>query len=213
MPSQLKQEYQNESEVTDSSLEDPRNQDSSSQEENSGRSSFEESLTTTEDESDHGSQEELPNKVKSKKAKSKPISRSLRAGITFPVGRFQRLLKKGKYAERISSCAPVYLASVLEYLTADILDLASSASQQDSKKSNRITPRNLQLGIQNDSEMSKLLSGVIISQGGVVPQVHPSLLPKNKRAGAKRQKKVDPESDEEQVDPESDEVEVDGQGL
>jgi len=204
MASQLKQEYQNESEVMDSSLEDPRNQDSSSQEENSDRSSIEESLTTTEDESDHGSQEALPNKVKSKKPRGKRISRSSRAGITFPVGRFQRLLRKGKYAERFSACAPVYLASVLEYLTADILDLASSIAQQDSKKSNRITPRNLQLGIQNDSEMSKLLTGVIISQGGVAPQVHPSLLPKNKRPGAKRPKKVDPKSDDEQVD---------GQGL
>ena len=53
------------------------------------------------------------------KAKGKAKSRSSRAGLQFPVGRVHRFLRKGNYAERVGAGAPVYLAAVLEYLTAD----------------------------------------------------------------------------------------------
>ena len=51
-------------------------------------------------------------------------SRSRRAGLHFPVGRIHRYLRKGPYASRIGSFAPVYLAAVLEYLCAEIIELA-----------------------------------------------------------------------------------------
>ncbi len=40
-----------------------------------------------------------------------------------------------------------------------------------------IVPRHLQLAIRNDEELNKLLGGVVISQGGVVPHIAPELLP------------------------------------
>lgn len=53
-------------------------------------------------------------KVASKASSAKKShSRSTRAGLSFPVGRINRLLKKGKYASRIGGGAPVYLAAVL----------------------------------------------------------------------------------------------------
>jgi len=63
------------------------------------------------------------------KVKSKAKSRSARAGLQFPVGRMHRLLKKGHYAERVGAGAPVYLAAVLEYLSAEILELAGNAAR------------------------------------------------------------------------------------
>ena len=51
-------------------------------------------------------------------------SRSRRAGLHFPVGRIHRYLRKGPYAGRIGAFAPVYLAAVLEYLCAEIIELA-----------------------------------------------------------------------------------------
>lgn len=51
---------------------------------------------------------------------SKPVSRSSKAGLQFPVGRIARFLKAGKYAERVGAGAPVYLAAVLEYLAAEV---------------------------------------------------------------------------------------------
>jgi histone H2A len=115
---------------------------------------------------------------------SKSQSRSAKAGLQFPVGRIHRLLRRGNYAQRIGAGAPgsysalvafdasltlssVYLAAVLEYLAAEILELAGNAAR-DNKKS-RIIPRHLQLAIRNDEELNRLLGHVIISQGGVIP--------------------------------------------
>ncbi|KAL6968394.1 hypothetical protein U1Q18_034194 [Sarracenia purpurea var. burkii] len=50
---------------------------------------------------------------------SKSVSRSLKAGLQFPVGRIARFLKKGRYAQRVGSGSPVYLSAVLEYLAAE----------------------------------------------------------------------------------------------
>uniref|UniRef100_UPI00358F44BB histone H2A-like n=1 Tax=Myxine glutinosa TaxID=7769 RepID=UPI00358F44BB len=110
------------------------------------------------------------------KARSRPKSRSSHAGLQFPVGRIHRLLRKGNYGDRIGAGAPVYLAAVLEYLSAEILELAGNAAR-DNKKT-RIVPRHLQLAIRNDEELKKLLGGVTIAQGGVLPNIQAVLLPK-----------------------------------
>ena len=110
------------------------------------------------------------------KAKTKAKSRSSRAGLQFPVGRIHRFLRKGHYAKRIGSGAPVYLAAVLEYLSAEILELAGNAAR-DNKKA-RIIPRHLQLAVRNDEELNRLLSGVTIAAGGVLPNINAVLLPK-----------------------------------
>ena len=65
------------------------------------------------------------------KAKGKAKSRSSRAGLQFPVGRVHRFLRKGNYAARVGAGAPVYLAAVLEYLTAEILELAGNAARDN----------------------------------------------------------------------------------
>ena len=70
----------------------------------------------------------------------------------------------------------MYLAAVLEYLTAEVLELAGNAAR-DNKKT-RIIPRHLQLAVRNDEELSKLLAGVTISQGGVLPNIQAVILQK-----------------------------------
>ncbi|KAI9249792.1 histone-fold-containing protein [Phascolomyces articulosus] len=102
-------------------------------------------------------------------------SRSSKSGLQFPVGRIHRYLRQGRYASRIGAGAPVFLAAVLEYLTAEILELAGNAARDNKKM--RVTPRHLKLAIGNDEELSKLLDHVTISQGGVLPNIHASLLP------------------------------------
>ena len=108
--------------------------------------------------------------------KTKAKSRSTRAGLQFPVGRIHRHLRKGNYSKRIGGGAPVYLAAVMEYLTAEILELAGNAARDNKKM--RIIPRHLQLAIRNDEELNALFAGITISQGGVLPNIHSVLLPK-----------------------------------
>jgi len=85
-------------------------------------------------------------------------------------------LKKGGYAKRTGVGAGVYLAAVLEYLCAEILELAGNAAR-DNKKT-RIVPRHITLAVKNDEELNKLLGGVTIASGGVLPNIHAVLLPK-----------------------------------
>ena len=113
------------------------------------------------------------------KTGKKAVSRSAKAGLQFPVG-VARYLKAGKYATRVGAGAPVYLAAVLEYLAAEVLELAGNASR-DNKKT-RIVPRHIQLAIRNDEELSKLLGTVTIASGGVLPNIHSVLLPKKSKA-------------------------------
>ncbi|KAL6198001.1 hypothetical protein ACLB2K_027793 [Fragaria x ananassa] len=109
-------------------------------------------------------------------AAKKATSRSSKAGLQFPVGRIARFLKSGKYAERVGAGAPVYLAAVLEYLAAEVLELAGNAAR-DNKKT-RIVPRHIQLAVRNDEELGRLLGSVTIANGGVLPNIHNMLLPK-----------------------------------
>ena len=99
----------------------------------------------------------------------------MEAGLQFPVGRLSRLLRDDNYARRIGAGAPVYLAAVLEYLTAEILELAGNAAGENKKR--RITPRHLQLAIRADDELDSLLANVMIPEGGVLPNIHQVLMP------------------------------------
>ena len=105
-------------------------------------------------------------------------TKSARAGLQFPVGRIHRYLKNGRFAKRLGWGAAIYLAAVLEYLTAEIVELAGNAAK-DNKRS-RIIPRHVQLAVRNDEELNKLFAGVTVASGGVLPNIHTVLLPKSK---------------------------------
>merc|ERR1711934_1265313 len=117
-------------------------------------------------------------KGKGKGGAAKAVSRSARAGLQFPVGRVARHMKAGRYAQRVGAGAPVYLAAVLEYLAAEVLELAGNAAKEDKKS--RVAPRHIQLAIRHDDELSKLMGGTTIANGGVLPNIHVALLPTKK---------------------------------
>eukprot|EP00526_Cylindrotheca_closterium_P019991 CAMPEP_0113614584 /NCGR_PEP_ID=MMETSP0017_2-20120614/7246_1 /TAXON_ID=2856 /ORGANISM="Cylindrotheca closterium" /LENGTH=135 /DNA_ID=CAMNT_0000523765 /DNA_START=29 /DNA_END=436 /DNA_ORIENTATION=- /assembly_acc=CAM_ASM_000147 len=117
-------------------------------------------------------------------AKKGQTSSSAKAGLQFPVGRIGRYLRQGKYATRMGAGAPVYLAAVLEYLCAEILELAGNAAR-DNKKS-RIIPRHITLAVKNDEELNKLLGDVTIAAGGVLPNIHSVLLPKKSKVASSK---------------------------
>jgi len=95
------------------------------------------------------------------------------------------LLKDRKYASRVGRAAPVFIASVLEYLVAELVELAGAAAHSAKKK--RITPRSLNLAIRNDDEFQQLLQSATISGGGVRPNILKQLQ-KKKKAGHKKRR-------------------------
>ena len=120
---------------------------------------------------------------KGKASATKSVSRSARAGLQFPVGRVARHLRVGRHAQRVGAGAPVYLAAVLEYLAAEVLELAGNAAR-DNKRS-RIVPRHIQLAVRNDEELARLMKNTTIAAGGVLPNIHVALIPARKEGASK----------------------------
>lgn len=96
-----------------------------------------------------------------------PATRSQRAGLCFPVGRISRMLRTTGL--RIGAGSAVYLAAVLEYFTAEALELSGNDAVKNHRI--RITPRNILIAIRSDNELDKLLSDVTIPDGGVIPTI------------------------------------------
>merc|ERR1712170_260481 len=121
---------------------------------------------------------EMPGGKGKGKGRGRATSRSARAGITFPVGRVARYMKNGRYCARVGAGAPVYVAAVMEYLCAEVLELAGNAAKDNRRQ--RVTPRFILLAVRNDEELSNFFANATVAQGGVLPHINPALLPKRK---------------------------------
>jgi len=103
-------------------------------------------------------------------------SKTTKAGLVLSVARVLRKLKDGQYSRRVGVTGAVYLASVLEYLVAEVLELAGNCARFYKKK--RVSPRCIQLSLLHDQELAMLTRGVVIPDGGVKPYIHPVLMKK-----------------------------------
>lgn len=116
------------------------------------------------------------------------VSKSKKAGLQFPVGRLKRYIKD-RSKLRVSGTSAVYVAAVLEYLAAEVLELAGNVARKHQKK--RITARHIMLAIRDDEQLDKFVGkATVIAGGGVPPHIHPSLLPMKKSAKGDNTRKI-----------------------
>ena len=113
-------------------------------------------------------------KSASKRATKATVSASTRAGTVFPVGRLNGMLKRGRYAERSSATAGVFLAAALEFVAAEVLESAGQHAER--RKAVRIAPKDINLAVRADPEVAKMLCDATIAQGGMLAHIHPQLL-------------------------------------
>ena len=128
-----------------------------------------------------------PKRSAAKKSKSGSKSQSAKAGLIFPVGRIGSMLRKGQYARRVGASSAVYMAAVLEYLSAELLELTTKAVVE--KKAKRLTPRAMTLAVRADDDLGELLKAVTLSKGGVVPSVDKASKKAKKAKKSKKSKK------------------------
>lgn len=69
------------------------------------------------------------------------------------------------------------MAGAVEYFMAEVMELAAQSAQENKRV--RITPRDMMFAVKNDEELNHFLGRNAIFRGaGVVPKIHPALLPK-----------------------------------
>jgi histone H2A len=116
-----------------------------------------------------------------------------KAEIFFSVARILKKLKKMNPGKRVQQESAVFTAGVLEYLTAELLELSGNVAKDFHRKT--ITPRHIYLAAEKDQELKGLLRDVTIMQSGVVPNIHPVMM-KQKISTIEHKRKRDAEEEE-----------------
>lgn len=89
-----------------------------------------------------------------------------RSGLVFPVPRIYGRLTKLGY--RVSKSAAVFLTAAVEYLSAEVLDLAGL--QARNMRRVRIQPTDLRNSIRGDEDLNDLTKSVVLPWSGVPPK-------------------------------------------
>ena len=110
------------------------------------------------------------------KTRGRSTTRSMRAGLQFPVAKVETMLRAKLSGFNMGQATAVYMAAVLEYLTAEILELAGNAARDNKRV--RIVPRHIMLAVRNDEELNKLYQKSTIAAAGVIPHIYAFMLPK-----------------------------------
>ena len=90
-----------------------------------------------------------------------------RLGLCFPDKRFTRML--GDYVPEggsVTETAGIYIAAAIEYLVAEVLEMAGNVAASNRKHS-RIMPRHIMTAIRSDEELNHLLRDVVYTNEGI----------------------------------------------
>tara|TARA_B100001057_G_scaffold498043_1_gene603904 strand:- start:2190 stop:2561 length:372 start_codon:yes stop_codon:yes gene_type:complete len=101
--------------------------------------------------------------------KKKSMSKSQKAGLTFPVSRVNKYMKGNSGLKRVGGSSPIYMTAVIEYVAAEILELAGNKTKAASRKT--INHEDLLAAIRLDSDLAKLLAGTSVCVGDKLTKV------------------------------------------
>ncbi|EGG20033.1 hypothetical protein DFA_07149 [Cavenderia fasciculata] len=116
------------------------------------------------------------------------VQRGSTQGPMIKVSYVKRCLKSSMLYARMGRGTPIYLAAVLEYILAEVLELSLNVARE--QKKTIIAPNHIRTAIQNDNELFGLFDKVIIAGAGAVSHMplngrdhfvssHPSIPPPN----------------------------------
>ncbi|KAM6151495.1 histone H2A-like 3 [Rhynchocyon petersi] len=98
----------------------------------------------------------------SRKHRKPSLSRSARAELQFPVSRVDRFLRDRNYAQRLRPSSPVFFTGILEYLMANVLELAGEEAHNHHRI--RITPEHVEKAVGSNTQLSRLLDNGAMSE-------------------------------------------------
>lgn len=101
-----------------------------------------------------------------KSGKKPSVSKSAKAGLSFPVARVNRRLTENKTTKRVGAGAPIFMTAILEYFAAEILELSINEVKADGNgKRSRITPTDVLRAVRNDNGINKAINGLRVMVG------------------------------------------------
>lgn len=101
--------------------------------------------------------------------KTTNFSRARRARLQFDVESVAARATKVVPGVLLTEGAAVYLAGVLEYLVAELVELSGTSARRNN--SDIVRPRHVMLAIASDDELNTMCNGAIFLQAGVLPSV------------------------------------------
>lgn len=125
-------------------------------------------------------------------------NKAVRSGLSFPPHISEKFLRLQDSASEsaasklnVGQRSPVYMAAAIEYITAEILELAGQSAIDNNRLT--ITVRHLLLATHNNLELCSLLENLNFNWlgGGVFPYLNPAIIPskeKQRKLAAKRRK-------------------------
>lgn len=99
-------------------------------------------------------------------AKKKSVSKSAKAGLIFPIPRInRRMIEMHKTTKRVGAGAPIFCTAVVEYFTAELLEMSINQMKADGKGRMRITPADVLRALRSDPDMHKATDGLRVMVG------------------------------------------------
>ena len=99
----------------------------------------------------------MPPAYKAAPQKKASVSKSQKAGLTFPIARINRHLKSQSGMKRIGGTSPVYMTAVVEYVVAEIMEIAGNIVKEAKRKT--MTPDDIARAVRLDGDLAKMFAG------------------------------------------------------